>query len=71
MDFTDREKAAFYARKGVRKYPDRLRAYGLWSVSEAQLLDPTWTLIPDRILDEACMVFVMVLYPSTNLRGQY
>lgn len=71
VDFTDREKAAFNARKESRKYPSRLRAYGLWNVSEAQLLDSTWTPIPYRMLDEACMLFVIVLCPIGATRGRY
>lgn len=72
FDFTDREKAAFNSRnEHGRRYPSRLRAYGLWNVSTAQLLGPSWTPIPYRMLDEACMLFVMILCPTANLRGRY
>lgn len=67
---TDEDRAVMDNRKQIR-YPIWLRAYGLWNVSKAQLLDPTWIPVPHAMLDDACMFFTMILCPAANLRSKY
>lgn len=54
-----------------KTWPGEVKLYGIWNVSDEQLLDTTWKPIPYQVLDDACMVIVMSLCMTNKQRGQY
>lgn len=52
------------------KHPPWLKAFGLWNVTSTQLLDSSWKPPPRALLDDACMLIVMILCQDGAQRGK-